>query len=518
MERGTPATGQQARRGGRAALLLLAATALAGCTTPLNLLARLDGPYVSPEQRAEMAYRAAQQRGSTAPAPARVPATVITSSPPPASLAVPPLTPAPVPAPVPALVPALVPAATPTPAPLASPTAAATSAPRLAPAAAPVAAVTQPAALPTPTSVPTPTAQPVRSATASFATAFPAAAAADPASEPAPPPSPPPPRAVVVARLETAAPTPVAVLPPAPAAPLSPAAGLMGPVVTRAEPQGPLPTRLPSAYDLTPVAPDPVRRRPTPDAPAAATSAAQGPARELPALAAAPPAPASATAPEQRDQRQLERAAAAAGLAVVSALPAPGAPDPGSPGSSETPALRAFYDFAVARLDAAPSAGERLSMLLADPPSLDPALRRCGNLPPGVVIDVDPGNGLLPLVSTDRPNPDLARYLQLLRERGVTVYWISGHGPGAASQIRRRLVASGLDAAGSDPLVVTRFAGESKQARRYALGESHCLLAIMGDQRADFDELYDFVLDPIMAAPLEEHVNHGWFLAPAPLD
>ena len=157
-------------------------------------------------------------------------------------------------------------------------------------------------------------------------------------------------------------------------------------------------------------------------------------------------------------------------------------------------------------------------MLLADPPSLDPALKRCGTLPPAVLIDLDPGNGLMPLVSNDAANPDLARYLGLLRERGVTVYWISGHGPGAASQIRQRLVASGLDPAGADPLIVTRFAGESKQARRYGLGESNCVLAIMGDQRGDFDELYDYVLDPIMAAPLEEHVNHGWFIVPPPLD
>jgi hypothetical protein len=199
-------------------------------------------------------------------------------------------------------------------------------------------------------------------------------------------------------------------------------------------------------------------------------------------------------------------------------MPAPAnAPLPGALGSGADN-LRNFYDFAVTRLEEPPVAGGRLSVLLADPPSLDPELKRCGNLPPAVLVDLDPGNGLMPLVSTDRANPDLARYLGLLRERGVTVFWISGHGPGAASQIRQRLVASGLDPTGADPLVVTRFAGESKQARRYGLGESNCVLAMMGDQRGDFDELYDYVLDPIMAAPLEEHVNHGWFIAPPPLD
>lgn len=203
---------------------------------------------------------------------------------------------------------------------------------------------------------------------------------------------------------------------------------------------------------------------------------------------------------------------------MVSALPSPDAAAADALPGQSADALRAFYDFALERLEAMPAAGSRQSMLLADPSSLDPELQRCGNLPPAVLIDLDPGNGLLPLVSTDSASPELARYLGLLRERGVTVYWISGHAPNAASQIRQRLVASGLDPSGSDPLIVTRFAGESKQARRYGLGTSNCLLAMMGDQRGDFDELYDYVLDPIMAAPLEEHVNNGWFLAPPPLD
>ena len=38
---------------------------------------------------------------------------------------------------------------------------------------------------------------------------------------------------------------------------------------------------------------------------------------------------------------------------------------------------------------------------------------RAINLPPAVLIDLDPGNGLLPLVSTDSASPELARYLGL---------------------------------------------------------------------------------------------------------
>lgn len=447
------------RRAARLAAVLLASGALAACNSPLNILRAIDGPYISPERRAEMAYRAAQEQqrlvaeATAAAAAARSP---VTAAPAPAP------TPVSTPSPTPVIVERV---------PLASPPAA--------------------SAVPPPRPAP--------------------AQAAAPAPMPMPTPAPAP--AIV-----------------APASPISPAAGLMGPVATREAPPATLDTRLPSAFDLTPTQAESVRRRPVPAAAAAAP--VQRPA-ELPALAQAPvaaapasppasapviPAPAPVASPPAPPSRDLQRAAAAAGLAVVTAMPAPAnAPVPGALGSGADN-LRNFYDFAVTRLEEPPVAGGRLSVLLADPPSLDPELKRCGNLPPAVLVDLDPGNGLMPLVSTDRANPDLARYLGLLRERGVTVFWISGHGPGAASQIRQRLVASGLDPTGADPLVVTRFAGESKQARRYGLGESNCVLAMMGDQRGDFDELYDYVLDPIMAAPLEEHVNHGWFIAPPPLD
>lgn len=238
-----------------------------------------------------------------------------------------------------------------------------------------------------------------------------------------------------------------------------------------------------------------------------------------PEPAPALPAPAPASPPiTPTENSELERKAEALGFSVVSALPTPGAPASQRPGAEQAEQYRAFFDFALARLGTPAAGGQRESMLLLDPSSLDPALQTCGNLPPAILLDLDPANGLLPLVSSNRANPELADLLGQLRQRGVTVYWISGHGPGAARAIRQRLVESALDPAGSDPLIVTRFAGESKQERRYMLGETNCLLAILGDNRGDFDELYDFVLDPIMAAPLEGLVDNGWFLAPPPLN
>jgi len=42
--------------------VLRASGALAACNSPFNILRAIDGPYISPERRAEMAYRAAQEQ------------------------------------------------------------------------------------------------------------------------------------------------------------------------------------------------------------------------------------------------------------------------------------------------------------------------------------------------------------------------------------------------------------------------------------------------------------------------
>ena len=52
---------------------------------------------------------------------------------------------------------------------------------------------------------------------------------------------------------------------------------------------------------------------------------------------------------------------------------------------------------------------------------------------------------------------------------------------------------------------------------REQLAQLSCLIAIAGDTRSDFDELYDYLLDPNDAAPLEPIIGEGWFLIPTPL-
>lgn len=215
------------------------------------------------------------------------------------------------------------------------------------------------------------------------------------------------------------------------------------------------------------------------------------------------------------DPAALDRAAARAGLTIVPSMPEPTASDLRRPAPGSADSYDAFYDHALAQLDAE---GARQSALLLDPPSIEPAVKPCGDQPSAVLVDLDPASGLLPLGGEARPDPALADLLGGLRDRDVTVFWISGHGPQAAGEIREILDETTLDPTGADPLILMRFPGERKQKRRTALDETHCLLAIAGDQRADFDELYDHVLDPDMAAPLEVLVGDGWFLAPPPIE
>ncbi|MFC3098192.1 hypothetical protein [Alteraurantiacibacter palmitatis] len=210
---------------------------------------------------------------------------------------------------------------------------------------------------------------------------------------------------------------------------------------------------------------------------------------------------------------------------VAAPVPAPAVADAPTPAPSATdaaPALpiapaspyAAFHRFVLERL-AAPAG--RPSMLLADPPALSPELLTCNALPPAVLIDLDPAGGLLPLGTGARTDSALPAFLGDLRQRGITIYWISGHGPGEARAIRNALVETRLDPAGEDPLIVNRFARENKQSRRRALATTDCLLAILGDERADFDDLYEYVRSLEVAGELEVHIGRGWFLAPPPL-
>ena len=157
------------------------------------------------------------------------------------------------------------------------------------------------------------------------------------------------------------------------------------------------------------------------------------------------------------------------------------------------------------------------SAMLADPTSLQPVRSECGDNPPTVVIDIDPEDGLVPLVGPLDVNAELSSVLDDLRARDVTIAWMTDRGPVDARAVRDRLVAAGLDRRGTDSLYVERYPGETKQERRAALAETRCVIALAGDTRADFDVLFDYLINPADARPLDALLNNGWFLIGNPI-
>lgn len=196
------------------------------------------------------------------------------------------------------------------------------------------------------------------------------------------------------------------------------------------------------------------------------------------------------------------------------ALPAPDAP---AAGPDDFAGYDPFYAFADSRGTAPVIGATRHSAMLAAPGTLAPETAECSVHPAAVLIDLDPGAAVLDPAAATHTDPRLARTLAALRAQRIAVAWLSGNTADQAGAVRRALVASGLDPDGKDELALLRYPEERKQTRREDLAKEFCLVAIAGDQRSDFDELFQYLKDPALAAPLEPLIGNGWFLIPQPL-
>jgi hypothetical protein len=186
----------------------------------------------------------------------------------------------------------------------------------------------------------------------------------------------------------------------------------------------------------------------------------------------------------------------------------------------QVPGRQAFseiagYVGAQASLD--PVAEPRQSALLATPGSLSPGRSDCSIRPPAVVFDLDPSGGLFDPAVEAGAEPALVQMLRAFRMQDIDVFWVSALPAPEAGAVRKRLVASGLDPAGRDGLLLMRRAEDRKQGRLIDLSGTHCVIAIAGDAKSDFDELYDYLKDPYAAYALDELLNAGWFITPLPL-
>lgn len=406
------------------------------------------------------------------------------------------------------------PAATPTPTP-APALATATPAQQMAPA-------TQPIAAPTPT--PTPTAAPLattRSEPVIVATLddYSNIRSYNRTPTPAPAPTPTPTPAAIAASQIAEEPVAAAPEPAPPSEELAFTEAVEEPVAAIPAPQPePEPERLADVG----LPPEPVAEEPEQmpalavATPAEEPSAAAIPEEPAQNLAVAEPEPQPATVPEPIET--IEPTPAAAEQAFVAAEPPA---EPPAASASQFPTTSpAGGGYGALRGYALRTLGGGLplpSAMLADPTSLQPIRRDCQGNAPTVVIDLDPAGSVVPIAGPLAVNNELARILADLRLRNVQIAWITDRGPIDARAVRDRLVASGLDPSSQDSLYVERYPGETKQARRAALAQTQCVIALAGDERSDFDDLYNYIIEPSDARNLELLLGNGWFLIENPV-
>ncbi|WP_337661219.1 hypothetical protein [Erythrobacter sp. Alg231-14] len=226
---------------------------------------------------------------------------------------------------------------------------------------------------------------------------------------------------------------------------------------------------------------------------------------ELPSAAAVieQPAAMAAVAPSTTEAST----ASTSGIVV----PIPDAPRAVAGGTFFDP----FFDYATA--PEFTSVGKRPSAMLLNPAALEPDRLDCETGEPTVLIDLDPESGELFPIDPQSASPALAQRLAELRVKGVLIAWISQRFANREVDIRRALRDSGLDPLGIDEVLMMRTSDDRKQTRRDALARTSCLVAIAGDTRSDFHELFDYLLNPSDAVALEPLIGEGWFLIPTPL-
>ena len=91
------------------------------------------------------------------------------------------------------------------------------------------------------------------------------------------------------------------------------------------------------------------------------------------------------------------------------------------------------------------------------------------------------------------------------------------HPPRAAAAVRKALRRAGLDPRGEDELYLVRYENESKDSRRQDASGDYCIVAILGDQKRDFDSLFGYLKNPDDAFALDQLIGEAWFLGPPPI-
>lgn len=163
--------------------------------------------------------------------------------------------------------------------------------------------------------------------------------------------------------------------------------------------------------------------------------------------------------------------------------------------------------------------GENLrNMVLARNVSLiDPRPLDCGTKPLAVIIDLDVAPGTPAEMDIERQS-GFAALLDLLRGSDVRIAWLADSSERQLDPILTLLREGEKPVMRDADMMLFALPGSlRKQERRWQLAQSHCVVAIAGDRKGDFDELYDYLRDQSYAIRLEAFTNRGWFELPHPV-
>lgn len=197
----------------------------------------------------------------------------------------------------------------------------------------------------------------------------------------------------------------------------------------------------------------------------------------------------------------------------ITPLPLTALPPPDAVSQTRASATAAFRGYTLAELEKQPVGGKRPSALLSRASDLRSDRAICTAARPAVFIDLDPGRGTFDPLEPGQPDRAMVSALNELRARGVEVVWFSRLGTGFEEAARAALATAGLDPARTDRLVLLSTLEERKQTRRDEVAKALCPIALVGDERADFDELYLYLKHPDAAVALDAMIGRGWFLA-----
>jgi len=157
-------------------------------------------------------------------------------------------------------------------------------------------------------------------------------------------------------------------------------------------------------------------------------------------------------------------------------------------------------------------ASVRSAVLVEKVSLIEPRAVDCGDKPSAIIIDMDEAPGV---ELSDGEAIGFGELLQFLRDNGIVIAWVSDRSTGELAEDLALLQGGDFPAMQADDIQLFAWPGLRKQERRWNFAATHCVLAIAGDRKSDFDELFDYLRDPDYAIRLDAWTDRG--LVPAPL-